>query len=75
MCGRNFSRARKCLKCGDDLPWLVYRGEITFAARRRMSVNQYKAWRDERADEKLLAVQADAARTELLKWLEDEPVE
>lgn len=69
MCGRSFTRARKCLRCGDDLPWCVYRGEITYADRKRMTTEQYKNWRENRVDEKVLAEQSDVAIRELRKWL------
>jgi hypothetical protein len=69
MCGRTFSRARKCLKCGDDLPWCVYRGEITYAERRKMSTAQYKNWRENRVDEKVLAQKSDIAIRDLKSWL------
>lgn len=69
MCGRAFSRARKCLRCGDDLPWLVYNGEISFAARKNMSTQQYKEWRYNRVSEKEVAVKAEKAVNQLRDWL------
>lgn len=70
MCGRTFSQSRKCLKCGDDLPWLVYAGEISFAKRRGMTVPQYKEWRENRVSEKMLVKKVAEARKEMASWFE-----
>lgn len=70
MCNRTFTRSRKCLRCGDDLPWLVYAGEISFAKRRNMTTNEYKVWRDDRVSEKLLVQQLVDAKKGLMEWLE-----
>lgn len=70
MCGRSFSQARKCLKCGDDLPWLVYAGEISFAKRRAMTTGTYKLWREDRHSEKILVQQLVDAKKGLLEWLQ-----
>lgn len=69
MCGRTFRIARKCLRCGDDLPWLVYGGEISYAQRRLMSTNQYKAWREQRESEEELSKKLIEARTSISGWL------
>ena len=69
MCGRHFRMARKCLRCGDDLPWLVYRGEISFAKRRQMTVTEYVAWRASRPSQQLIEAKTAEARLKLLEWI------
>lgn len=44
MCGRSFTKAKMCLKCGDRLPHLVADGEITYELRRTMSRGEYQQW-------------------------------
>lgn len=43
-CGRQFKRAKMCLKCGDKLPRWIASGKITMDERNRMTDEQYTQW-------------------------------
>lgn len=46
-CGRTFLRSKKCLKCGDKLPYWINDGTITMSERNLMEKSEYGEWMEQ----------------------------